>query len=406
MSMSNLDNKQALQTDAMHADQAGMIDILIVVAKYKKVICLFPLALVMFVLVVSFFMSNVYRADTKLLPPQQAQSTAAALLSQLGGVAGIAAGAGIRTPNDVYIGMLKSRAVMDSLIRSYDLKKVYGTDSVEIARRTLESNTFIETGKDGLITVSVEDENRELVAKLANSYVAELIRMTSVLAVTEAGQRRMFFGSQLEQSKNSLAKAEMKLKGSLATNGVISVDSDSQAIITNVSRLRALISAKEIEIDSMSAFVTPSNQNYRQAQQELFSLRAQLNKLENGTQNNAVTNPANVNDKGALENIQLLRDVKYYQMLYEALAKQYEAARLEEARQSSVIQVLDPAIVPEQKVKPKRLVILVVALVLGVLLALFWAFLKEALSRASTVPTTALKLRALSSLLRGKKADV
>lgn len=403
--MSNLDKKQALQADALHAEQAGIIDILIVVAKYKKVICLFPLALVMLALVVSFFMPNVYRADTKLLPPQQAQSAAAALLSQLGGVAGMAAGAGIRTPNDVYIGMLKSRAVMDRLIGSYDLKKVYGADSIEIARRTLESNTFIETGKDGLITVAVEDENRELVAKLANSYVTELIRMTSVLAVTEAGQRRMFFGTQLEQSKNSLAKAEMKLKGSLATNGVISVDSDSQAIIMNVSRLRALISAKEIEIDSMSAFVTPSNQNYRQAQQELSSLRAQLNKLENGTPYNAVTNPANVNDKGALENIQLLRDVKYYQMLYEALAKQYEAARLEEARQSSVIQVLDPAIVPERKVKPKRLVILVVALVLGVLLALFWAFVKEALWRASTVPTTALKLRTLYSLLRGKKAD-
>jgi tyrosine-protein kinase Etk/Wzc len=405
MSMSNLDNKQAAQTDAAHVDQAGMIDILIVVAKYKKVICLFPLAMMILALVASFLISNVYRADTKLLPPQQAQSTAAALLSQLGGVAGMAAGAaGMRTPNDVYIGMLKSRAVMDRLIASFDLKKVYGTDSVEMARRTLENNTFIETSKDGLITVAVEDEDRELVAKLANAYVSELIRMTSVLAVTEAGQRRMFFESQLEQSKNNLAKAETKLKGSLTTSGVVSVDSDSQSIIANVSRLRAQISSKEIQIDSMSAFVTPSNQDYRQAQQELSSLRAQLNKLENGTPDSAGVSPAGVNEKGALGNIQLLRDVKYYQMLYELLAKQYEAARLEEARQPSLIQVLDPAIAPERKIKPKRLVILIVALVLGVLLALFWAFVKEALSRASAVPTTAMKLKMLSSLLRGKKA--
>lgn len=401
--MSELGNKHELQNHRKHDDEAGLIDILIILAKYKKTICLFPLAVMVLALAVSFLLPNIYRADTKLLPPQQAQSTAAALLSQLGGVAGMAAGAaGLRTPTDVYIGMMKSRAVTDRLIGTFNLKKVYDTDSLEKARRILESNTNIETGKDGLITVAVEDENPELVAKLANAYVSELIRMTSVLAVTEAAQRRMFFERQLEQSKNNLVKAEAILKGSLATNGVISVDSDSRVIIENAGRLRAMISAKEIEINSMSAFVTPSNQAYRQAQQELISLRAQLRKLENGTPGTAEKNSTGGNEKAALANVQRLRDVKYYEMLYELLAKQYEAARIEEAREPSMIQVLDPAVVPERKIKPKRSVILVISLVLGLLAAVLWAFFKEAGRRALATPDSNAKLQTLRSHLRSR----
>jgi uncharacterized protein involved in exopolysaccharide biosynthesis len=375
--------------------ELGVLDILITVAKYKKRILGLPLALAFAAGAVSFAMPNIYRASTKVLPPQQNQSSATALLSQLGGVAGaIGAGAnGLKNPNDLYVGMLKSRTIADALIAKYDLKKLYGLPSQEKARAQLEESTVVASGKDGLITIEVMDKNQKLVAQLANSYVDELVRLTKVLAVTEASQRRAFYERQLELAKNNLGNAEVNLKGALDTRGVISVDNESRVIVETVGRLRAQISAKQIQLSSMSAFVTETNPEYRHAQEELGSLRAELAKLENGRPE---ARKLGGDEKSAgLENIKILRDVKYYQMLYELLAKQYEAARLDEAKDSAFIQVLDPAVEPERKYKPRRAIIVMIGAALGFILAIISAFVSEARQVLLSRPDGAARLAEL-----------
>lgn len=382
--------------------EIGIIELLIVLAKHKKIVIRLPLFAAVVSLAISMILPVTYKASTKLLPPQQAQSSATALLSQLGGLAGAAAGAaGIKNPNDVYVGMLKSRTLADKLIAKYELKKVYNVDSQELARSILEANTNIAVGKDGLITIDVEDRNQTLVAKLANSYVNELVQMTTVLAVTEASQRRVFYEGQLEAAKNNLAKAEVSLKGTLDTHGVISVDSESRAIVETMARLRAQASAKEIELNSMRAFVTPNNPEYKRTEEALSSLRNELSKLENGR--NAGQNEAAPPAKnGGFENIQLLRDMKYYQMLYELLAKQYEAARLDEAKNPSIIQVLDPAIDPERKFKPHRSMIVVLSTLGALVLAILWAFVSEARKRTLETSVGARQWEELRSHFRSK----
>lgn len=355
------------------------IDFLIILAKHKKLLIWLPIIVAIVSAAISFALPNVYKAGAKLLPPQQAQSGgAAALLSQLGGAAGALAGsAGLKNPNDLYAGMLKSRTVADKLIAKFDLKKVYDVETMEKARAVLEANTNIVAGKDGLISIDVEGEDQKLVAPLANGYVSELISLTKVLAVTEASQRRVFFERQLEQSKDNLAKAEMALKGALDTHGVISVDADSRAIVETVGRLRAQISAKDIQLSAMKAFVTTSNPDYKRVQEELSSLRGELSKLENGRPAIAGDVAADPGKQVGLENIKILRDVKYYQMLYELLAKQYEAARLDEAKDTAMIQVLDPALDPERKFKPKRLSLILLSTILAFIAAAGWAFVAE-----------------------------
>jgi uncharacterized protein involved in exopolysaccharide biosynthesis len=180
---------------------------LIVLARRKRVLVFLPLASMLIAAVASMFVPDVYRSNATLLPPQQAQSSAAALLSQLGGVGGLAAGvAGIKSPNDLYIGMLQSRTLTDTLINRFALKKEYETESLEKARKKLAENTAIATGKDGLITISVEGERKPMVAQLANGYVDELMKLTRTLAVTEASQRRLFFERQLESAKDAEGK--------------------------------------------------------------------------------------------------------------------------------------------------------------------------------------------------------
>lgn len=378
--------------------ELGLIDVLIVLAKHKKKIFFLPTVVAVISIAVSFVLPNIYHATAKLLPPQQSQSGAAALLSQLGGLGGaVASSAGLKSPNELYVGMLRSRTIADRLIAKYDLKKVYDTESLEKARKELEDNTAITSGKDGLISIEVDDKDPKRVARLANGYVDELLGLTKVLAVTEAAQRRLFFQQQLEMTKNNLAKAEMTLKGTLETHGVISVDTESRAIVETISRLRAQISAKEIQLGSMEAFVTPTNPEYRRIQEELSSLRNELSKLETGR-------PDAADNKGAkeagLENIRILRDLKYNQMLYELLAKQYEAARLDEAKDPSIVQVLDAAVEPEKKAKPRRAFIVLLSTVFALLAAIAWAFAVEMKERALGSAEGAEQWRRFTSYLR------
>jgi tyrosine-protein kinase Etk/Wzc len=371
--------------DFKKAEDADLdaLDVLIILAKHKAKLFVFPLVVAIIVAAITLVIPNTYMASTKLLPPQQSQGGAAAMLAQLGGVAGaVAGGAGLKSQGDLYIGMLKSRTVADGLIKKFDLKKRYETDSQEKARKILAQNTDVTAGKDGLITIEVEDENQNMVADLANAYVAEFSNLSRVLAVTEASQRRMFFEQQLERSKNNLAASEIALKRGLETRGVVSVDADSRAIVETTSRLRAQISAKEIQLNSMDAFVTTNNPDYKRVQEELSSLKSELSKLENGRPD--ASNGAGKQE--GLENIKLLRDVKYHQMLFELLAKQYELARIDEAKDPLLVQVLDKAATPERKFKPKRTIIVLLSLIAGFFIAVLWSFLAEAKQRALSRP--------------------
>jgi len=377
MSTKQISNME--QQDTLHGDNVSVLDILIVLAKHKKVILATTVTAAVLSGGASFVMHPVYQASTKLLPPQQSQSSAAAMLSQLGGIASMAVGSGgLKNPNDMYVGMLKSRTVADRLIAEYNLKKIYQTDSQEKARRNLLDSTTVASGKDGLITIDVEARDGKLAAAMANSYVNELFRLTKTLAVTEAAQRRVFYERQLETTKDNLAKAEMALKRTLDTRGVISVDVESRAILETVGRLRAQVSAKEIQLGSLRAFVTSTNPQYRRVEEELSSLRDELSRLENGRG----SSDAAADKPNGLENVKLLRDLKYHQMLYELLAKQYEAARIDEAKDPSIIQVLDQAVEPERPVKPRRSMMVILSTIVGAVIGLFLAFIAEAKSRA------------------------
>jgi uncharacterized protein involved in exopolysaccharide biosynthesis len=403
--MSQVQNSSVAANHGAGETELSVIDLLIVLARHKKLIIGLPLAAAVISAGVSMALPASYKATAKLLPPQQAQSGASALLAQFGGVASMAAGvAGIKNPSDLYVGMLKSRTVADRLIAQYDLKKVYQTGSDEKARARLEKSTVISSGKDGFITIEVEDSDKKMVPRLTNSYVEELLRLTRTLAVTEAAQRRLFFERQLELAKTNLSKAEVSLKGAIESRGVVSVDVESRAVMETLARLRAQVSAKEIELNSMRAFVTPSHSSYRRAEEELSSLRAALFKLENGragqdSEQDQGQTPAR---QGGLESIQRLRDLKYYQMLYELLAKQYEAARLDEARDAPIVQVLDPAVEPENRSKPRRSMIVLLSTVGALFLAMVAAFGMEAKSKAVAHPSGARRWNELKTGLRFK----
>lgn len=396
---------QGVQPHLETENEVSVLDLMIVMVRRKQAIIAFPIIVALITACFTLLLPDRYKANTTLMPPQQSQSGASAMLSQLGGVAALAGIGGVKSGGDAYIGMLHSRTLADRLIEKFNLKKVYGTNSQEQARQRLAVSTTVKLSKDGLITIDVVDVDRKLVAPLANGYVNELTQLNKVLAVSEAAQRRLFYERQMEEAKDNLAKAEASLKGGLESRGMISVDVASQAVIETAGRLRAQISAKEIELNSMSAFVTPSNPQFRRAEEQLSSLRAEYRKLENGR--SADRNPSvsvQGQPEGGFENIKLLRDVKYLQMLYEILAKQYEVARLDEAKDPSLIQVLDAAVEPERKFAPQRSLIVAVAGMLALVAAIGWAFAAEAYRKVIRTDAGAAQWNEVRSNMSFKRA--
>lgn len=382
-------------------NEANLLELAIVFAKHKKLLLGLPLAAAILASGLSLLLPNIYTASTKILPPQQSQSTAAALLGQLGSVAGLfgAAGGGnvFRNPNDLYVAMLKSRTVADNLIQRFGLMEVYDEKYPSKARKRLEEDSSILSSKDGIITIEFDDKDPKRAAQIANAYVEELFKLTKVLAVTEASQRRLFFEQQFAQAKDNLAKAEIEARQALDKGGLVKVDDQGRSMVETTARLRAQITVKEVQIGAMRTFAAERNPDLRLAQQEVESLRSELAKIE-GAGGGTVHGAAS--DRKGLDNLRLLRDLKYYEIIYELLAKQFEVAKIDEAKDSTVVQVMDSAIEPDRKSRPKRLLLaLLTALVAG-FLAICWVLIQELAERARLRPRHAERLNLFRSYFR------
>src|SRR5690349_558239 len=394
--------------DPAAEDEASLLDPLIVLAKHKRIVLGVPFAVAVVAAVISLLLPKIYTGTARILPPQQGASAASALLTQLGGafgglgLAGAAGGAlGVRNPNDLYVGMLKSRTVADNLIARFDLNKIYGEDLQSRTRDALQNNTAIAAGRDGIITIDVDDKDPKRAAELANAYVDELMKLTNVLAVTEASQRRLFFERQLEQAKDNLTAAEVAARQGLQKGGLAQVDAQGRSMIAVTARLRAEISAKEVQLGAMRTFAAEGNPELQRTQQELEALRRELARVE-GSSPIAALGKGDASAGSGLDNLGRLRDVKYYEFLYELLAKQYELAKIDEAKDATIIQVLDKAIEPDRKSKPKRTLIVLFSAFLALIASLLWVLVREAAARSSADPAQASRLNTLKEYMRWK----
>ena len=386
--MAELQTSSATSSD----DEVGILDYVLVLAKNMRLLILGPLAIGLVSLGISYLIPPTYTAVARILPPVQNQSATALLSGQLGAISGILGSPlGIKNPADQYVALLQSNSVYDAIILRFDLRKRYKEQFIEDTRDQLEKRTKVFAGiKDGLISIEAEDEDPKTAAAIANAFIEELQRLSATLAITEAAQRRLFFERQVKSAKDDLTKAELALRRSGVTEAALKTV--PQATLEAVARLQAQITAQEIKIASLRAVMTPSNPEYRLAMQELVALRAELSKLERRSPPDAANKE--------VEYIAMYRDFKYYETLFELMAKQYELARLDEAREGAVIQAVDVAQPPEQKTRPRKMLITVLMTLAGFLTLALFVFVREAIQRKSAQPETVEKLRAIGALLK------
>ncbi len=364
-------------------DEVNLLDLVQTVVDNLRLLVLGPLAAGIAALGISFMVTPTFTAQVSFLPPQQAQSMAASMLSSLGALGGLAGAAtGLKNPNDQYVSFLKSNSIEDALINRFKLMERYDQKYLQDARKTLENNVKIASGKDGLINLEVDDRDPQFAANLANAYVQELTKLMGRLAVTEAQQRRQFFEQQLNATKDKLTAAEIAL-GETGVNAAV-LKSNPASAVAAVAMLQAQVTAQEVKLGAMRGYLAESAPEFKQAMTELLNLRAQLAKQsqDKGSEPKA----------GQGDYINRYREFKYQETLYELFAKQFEMAKLDEAREGAIIQVVDPAQPPELKSKPKKALIAVwVTLASGFVLLLF-VFIRQALRNGTQDEETAQKL--------------
>ena len=390
---------------ALESDEINLMDLLLVIAKHNRFILKLTGAAALLSVIYALLQPNIYTGKTVVMPPQQASSSASALLGQLGGLAGMAGGAiGVKNPSDLYVGMLKSRTVADALIERFKLVDLFKAKTMEPVRGALAGNTVITAGKDGFITIEYSDKDPKLAAALANAYVNELDRLTQTLAVTEAAKRRLFYEKQLKGVREGLDLAESAMKEMQEKTGVIQLEGQSKAILGAEAELRAQIAAKEVELSAMRSFATEQNPDFRRVEQILSSLHSQLTKLEHDNHANNVE----MTSKGKIPELAVeyghkMRDLKYYEKLFEFMTQQVLVAKIDEAKDAAIIQVVDKALVPEVKSKPKRSMIVLLATILAFFVGIIWVFIKEAGERAGQNPEQSERMNLLRRYFRQGK---
>ncbi len=365
-------------------DEISLLDLLKTIVDNLRLLVLGPMAIGITALGISFLIPPTYTAKTQFLPPQQQQSAAASMLASLGSLGGLAgAVGGIKNPADQFLAYMKSATLQDSLIDRFKLQERYEAKTKTEARLALTGNVRLASGKDGLISVEVDDQDSKFAADLANAHVEELSKLLGKLATTEAQQRRLFFEKQLSQAKDKLIQSEIALKETGISGSVLK--SNPASALAAVAGLQAAVTAQEVKLGSMRGYLAETAPDFQQAINELANLKLQLALQEKDSPKRLAKSPSEGNY------IAKYREFKYHEILFELFARQYEIARVDEAREGAVIQVLDFASPPELKSKPKRALFVIISTIASGFLILLFLIVRQTLINAGGDPESARK---------------
>lgn len=382
------DRDAASELSDVDDEGIDLLDLALPLLQHWKPLLVAPLLVGLAALGASYLIAPTFTSRTVFLPPQQQQSAAASALASLGALSGLAgAAAGVKSPADQYVALLQSTTVTDRLIDEFKLMQVYDSKYRFEARKALADNTRVLIGKkDGLITVEVDDVVPQRAADIANRHVDELRRLSAGLALTEAQQRRTFFGDQLKKTRDELIVAQQALQASGFDAGALKAE--PRAAAESYARLKAEATTAEVRLQTLRRSLADNATEVQQAQTLLGALRSQLSKAE-----------ASTNTPGSADYVSKYREFKYQETLFDLFSRQYEMARLDESREGALIQVVDVATPAEHKSKPKRAMIAIATTLLTLLALCVFVVMRHFWRQSAARPENAVKLAQLRAAL-------
>lgn len=356
-----------LSTDA----SATLLDLLVWLGEAKRLVAGVTVAAIVVGVAYAFLLTPIYTARTTLLPPaSQQQSGSAAALAALGSLGGLAGGLGTKTPDELYVSLLKSDSIVRVLAQRFQLMERYKATSFEALRKLVPQRVRVTSEKkSGLIQVEVDDKEPQFAADLANAHATEITKLLSRLAVSEAKARRMFFEQQLKDTKENLIVAEQSLQQVQEKSGMVVLDKQAEAIIAGVAQLKAQIAEREVRMKVLSGSVTSENPDLMRLMSELSALRSELGRMESaprvttgaasGVATGSIDIPVGKLPAAAVDYIRARRELKFQETLLESMLRQYEIARLDEAKEGNGLQQVDVAVPPDHRSKPTRSLIVI-----------------------------------------------
>jgi len=368
--------------------EISTLDYLLRLLKWRKWILINFLAVCLVTAGISFLLPKWYRATATIMPPTEEMgelglSPLTVNLAQLGFIRG-------PEKSLAYLAILESRTVMESVARKFDLASVYKTKNMEATIDVLRSKVDVQIQQEGTITVSVLDKDPQRAADLANAFVYYLDSLNTELNIEKARNNRIFIEKRYEENKRDLKKTEEALKAFQQTYGAISLPEQTKAAIMAAADLQAQIIALEVELGVKERSLSPTHQEVIQLKTQLSELKKKLNKIKFGNEkgfskgqtmrNNATEEffiPFIEIPEVGLEYARLLREVEVQSKLYELLTQQYEQAKIQEAKDTPTVQVLDKAVPPLKKAKPKRVIITLTSGISCTIIFILFIFIYE-----------------------------
>lgn len=325
---------------------------------------------------------NVYTSSVRFLPSASGgNSSVAALAAGVPDFALSAAGLNMQNQGDLYKGLLDSRVIQDAVIEKHQLQTYYEQEFHEKTREELSKKTKVDNGTDGIMLLSVEDYSPEKAQEIASTYYQELEKLTANLALTSAQKKRVFFAQQLDDAKLNLAQAEESMQRFQVESGAVALPEQAKVAVEQLAQLRAQISAKKIQIQSMRSFAAETNPDLKKARFELVALNTELQRLESSSQlgskeGSTLLATSDLASTGT-DYARQLRNLKHAEAMYAMMTKQFEAAKLAEAEEGgNNLQLIDVANLPELKSGPKRALITALGAIFASMLMMAYILFK------------------------------
>lgn len=373
-------------------EEIHLLDYLLVLAKHSQMIVFGSSLIAILTLIILLFISNKYTATTTLLPPQQNLTLSAQLLDSLGG--GISPGAssanqgmggmaaqmlGMKTPGDIYVGVLTGNTIFDRIIERFKLRELYDEEYIENVRKKLSKNALISIGENGLLNIEVTDVSPQRAADMANAFVEELDTLFKQLTEREASNRLAFLEKERQQASLSLFQAEEALRRFSEKNSVIQIESQARGMLEYIASLRAGIDAREVQLQVLRQHATTSNYDVIRQETEIKGLKERLKAAEHEWEScvGDVCLPTAKAPSLGLEYVRLYREVKFQEALLQQFLKMVELARVEKIKDVNFFNVVDKATPPEKKSSPKRLLITFIMGVFSLFFLTAYGFLLE-----------------------------
>jgi tyrosine-protein kinase Etk/Wzc len=380
------------------------LDVLLVLVSSGRAMLLGAVACGVIGVLIALLLPNVYTGRTVILTPVAPISISGLLSGGAGQLSQLSAASqfGLTDPNDQWVAILSGDTIAARIVRRFQLQKVYDKRTMTGTIAAFKDHCEISSGHDGTITIQVDDDDPRRAAAIANAMVEELRVLSRELDASAANQRRLFYTKEVEKAKQSLAQAEDALQRTQQQTGVLDLDKQATAIVTSMATLRGQIAAQEIMIAGLRTTATAANPDLIRAQQQLAAMRSQLARSvrqEPGGNGDPFIATAKLPAAG-LEYLRKLRDVEFYGQILEAMSMQYEAAQADSGSGGAAVPVVDPAVPPDEKSGPHRLLMVLLFAALGAAGAGTWKVGRELWARLQLDPLHGPAIVAFSTELR------